>query len=205
MAFGIVLGGRLGNVIFYDLNYYLAHPSEILAVWHGGMAFHGGFIGALIAMVILAKLRRVPLLSLFDIAALVSPVGLFFGRIANFINGELWGRPTNVSWAMIFPRADDLPRHPSQLYEAGLEGILIFILLGFVARKGGLKRPGLLSGLFGVLYAATRSFAELYRDPDPLTEALPGGFTMGMALSLPMALIGLVLIARSFTRKTAPE
>ncbi|MEY4092336.1 MAG: hypothetical protein RLZZ496_1518 [Pseudomonadota bacterium] len=197
MAFGIVFGGRLGNVIFYDLDYYRAHPSEILAVWHGGMAFHGGFIGALLAMVFLSWHRKTPLLSLFDIAAIVSPIGIFFGRIANFINGELWGRPTDVAWAMIFPRADDLPRHPSQLYEAGLEGVLIFIIVGLVALRGGLKKPGLLAGLFGVLYALTRSIAELYRDPDPMTEALPGGFTMGMALSLPMALIGVVLIVLS--------
>ena len=204
MAFGIVFGGRLGNVVFYDLDYYLAHPSEILAVWHGGMAFHGGFIGALLAMLFLSWHRKTPLLSLFDIAAIVSPIGIFFGRIANFINGELWGRPTDVAWAMIFPRADDLPRHPSQLYEAGLEGVLIFIIVGLVALRGGLKKPGLLAGLFGVLYALTRSIAELYRDPDPMTEALPGGFTMGMALSLPMALIGIVLIVLSL-RKESPS
>ena len=202
MAFGIVLGGRLGQVIFYDFAYFSAHPAEIFAVWHGGMAFHGGFIGALLAMTFLAWHRKVPLLSLFDIAAIVSPIGLFFGRIANFINGELWGRPTDVAWAMIFPRADDLPRHPSQLYEAGLEGALIFIMMGFVTMRGGLKRHGLLAGLFGILYALTRSFSELYRDPDPLTEALPGGVTMGMALSLPMALVGLWLVMRSVRAET---
>ena len=198
IAFGIVLGGRLGQVIFYDFSYFSEHPAEIFAVWHGGMAFHGGFIGALLAMSFLAWHRKVPLMSLFDIAAIVSPIGIFFGRIANFINGELWGRPTDVPWAMVFPRADDLPRHPSQLYEAGLEGALIFVIIGLIAMKGGLKRSGLLAGLFGILYALTRSFAELYRDPDPLTEALPGGFTMGMALSLPMALVGVWLVIRSF-------
>lgn len=202
VTFGVILGGRLGNVIFYDLDYYFAHPQEILALWHGGMAFHGGLIGVMMAIVILAWRSKTSLLTLFDIAAFCVPIGLFFGRIANFINGELWGRPTDVAWAMVFPRADDLPRHPSQLYEAGLEGAVIFILLARVVAKGGFRRPGLLTGLFGVLYAIMRSFCELYRDPDPFTEALPGGFTMGMALSLPMALVGLWLILRSMTRES---
>ncbi len=200
-AFGIVLGGRLGNVIFYDLDYYLSYPSEILAIWHGGMSFHGGFIGAVIAMMLLAKARKISSLALFDVAAIVAPIGLFFGRIANFINGELWGRPSDVAWAMVFPRADSLPRHPSQLYEAGLEGLLLLLVIGFAARKGGLKYAGFLSGLFGVLYALARSVAELFRDPDPITEALPGGLTMGMVLSVPMALVGLWLIMRSLRTK----
>jgi len=166
------------------------------------MAFHGGFIGALIAIYLSCRRHDSPPAALFDVAAAVAPIGLFLGRIANFINGELWGRPTDVPWAMIFPRADDLPRHPSQLYEAGLEGALIFIIMGFVTMRGGLKRHGLLAGLFGILYALTRSFSELYRDPDPLTEALPGGVTMGMALSLPMALVGLWLVVRSVRAET---
>jgi phosphatidylglycerol:prolipoprotein diacylglycerol transferase len=201
MALGIVVGGRLGHVVFYESSYYLANPGEILAVWHGGMAFHGGLIGASIAMVVLARVHRLPILALTDIAAVVSPIGIFFGRIANFINGELWGRPTDVAWAMVFPRADEQPRHPSQLYEAGLEGLLIFITLGLVARYGGLKRPGLLSGLFGVLYAITRTISEFFRDPDPNSELLAGGFTMGMVLSAPLVVLGLWLIWRS-TRST---
>ena len=125
MALGIVIGGRLGHIVFYEPSYYLANPTEIFAVWHGGMAFHGGLIGACVAMVLLARIHRLSILSLTDIAAIVSPIGLFFGRIANFINGELWGRPSDVPWAMVFPRADEQPRHPSQLYEAGMEGLAI--------------------------------------------------------------------------------
>jgi len=202
MALGIVIGGRLGHVLFYEPGYYLANPTEILAVWHGGMAFHGGLIGACIALAILAKVHRLSILTLTDLVAVISPIGLFLGRIANFINGELWGRPTDVPWAMVFPRADEQPRHPSQLYEAGLEGLFIFIALGLVARYGALKRPGLLSGLFGVLYAAARTISEFFRDPDPKSELLAGGLTMGMVLSAPLAIIGLWLIWRSL--RTAP-
>jgi len=203
MALGIVIGGRLGQVLFYDLVFFIINPLEIFAVWHGGMAFHGGLIGACIAMILLAKRRKTSLLALTDIAAIVSPIGLFFGRIANFINGELWGRPTDVEWAIVFPRADDQPRHPSQLYEAALEGLLIFLIVGWVARKGGLKRPGLLSGLFGLLYAITRTISEFFRDPDPVTEQLAGGLTMGMALSIPLIVIGLWLIWRSYRMEKA--
>ncbi len=204
MALGIVVGGRLGNVVFYDLAYFIDNPLEIFAVWHGGMAFHGGLIGACIAMVLLARVHQTPILAITDIAAIVSPVGLFFGRIANFINGELWGRPADVPWAMVFPRADEQPRHPSQLYEATLEGLLLFLIIGWIARMGGLKRPGLLSGLFGILYAVTRTISEFYRDPDPVSEQLAGGFTMGMALSAPLALIGLGLVWRSFRKVANP-
>ncbi len=204
MALGIVLGGRIGHVVFYEPSYYIDNPGEILAVWHGGMAFHGGLIGACIALVVLAKVHRLPILALTDIAAVVSPIGLFFGRLANFINGELWGRPTDVPWAMVFPRADEQPRHPSQLYEAGLEGLLIFLTVGLVARCGGLKRPGLLSGLFGLLYAITRTFAEFFRDPDPKSELLAGGFTMGMVLSAPLAILGLWLMWRSTRSHASP-
>jgi phosphatidylglycerol:prolipoprotein diacylglycerol transferase len=204
MALGIVIGGRLGHVLFYERSYYFANPSEILAVWHGGMAFHGGILGAVVAMIILSWVRSCSFLGLADLVALVAPVGLFFGRIANFINGELWGRPSDVAWAMVFPRADDQPRHPSQLYEAGLEGAMIFILLLVSLRMGGLKRPGLISGLFGLSYALARTFSEFFRDPDPKSEMLAGGLTMGMALSAPMAIVGLFLIWRSLDLKKAP-
>lgn len=197
MALGIVVGGRLGHIVFYEPSYYLANPTEILAVWHGGMAFHGGLIGACVAMVLLARIHRLSILSLTDIAAIVSPIGLFFGRIANFINGELWGRPSDVPWAMVFPRADEQPRHPSQLYEAGMEGLFIFLAIGLAAKYGGLKRPGFLSGLFGLLYAVTRTVSEFFRDPDPKSELLAGGLTMGMVLSAPLAILGLWLIWRS--------
>ena len=198
MALGIVIGGRLGHVVFYEFSYYFTHPAEIFAIWHGGMAFHGGLIGACVGLILLAQNHKTSILALTDMAAIVSPIGLFFGRLANFINGELWGRPSDIPWAMVFPRADDQPRHPSQLYEAALEGLLIFIIIGLIARSGGLKRPGLLSGLFGILYAAARTICEFYRDPDPISEQLGGGLTMGMALSTPLAVIGFWLVWRSF-------
>ncbi len=203
-ALGIVIGGRLGHVLFYELTYYIAHPAEILAVWHGGMAFHGGLIGTCIGLILLARNHKTSIFALTDIAAIVSPIGLFFGRLANFINGELWGRPSDVAWAMVFPRADYQPRHPSQLYEAALEGLFIFIIIGLIARSGGLKRPGLLSGLFGILYAAARTICEFFRDPDPSSELLAGGLTMGMALSAPLALIGFWLVWRSFKTVIKP-
>lgn len=203
VALGIVIGGRLGHVLFYEFSYYLENPLQVLAVWHGGMAFHGGLIGAAIAMIFVAHFRHTRILALTDVAAVVAPIGLFFGRLANFINGELWGRPSDVPWAMIFPRADEQPRHPSQLYEAGLEGLAILMILSLVARWGGLKRPGLLSGLFGVCYAIARTVSEFYREPDPQSEALANGWTMGMALSAPLVLVGLWLILTSFKKADA--
>jgi len=197
-ALGVVIGGRLGNVLFYDPSYYFSHPLEIFKVWEGGMAFHGGLIGAAIGVALFARRYQVPLLTMFDLASLVAPIGLFFGRIANFIRPELWGRPTDVPWAMIFPGSDGVPRHPSQLYEAALEGAAVFAVLAAVARAGGLRRPGRIAGLFGLLYAAARTFCEFYRDPDPRLEDLGGGLTMGMLLSAPLALIGLALLAYSF-------
>jgi phosphatidylglycerol---prolipoprotein diacylglyceryl transferase len=203
-ALGVVIGGRLGNVLFYDPGYYFSHPLEIFKVWEGGMAFHGGLIGAAIGVALFARRYQVPVLTMFDLASLVAPIGLFFGRIANFIRPELWGRPTDVPWAMIFPGSDGVPRHPSQLYEAALEGAAVFFVLAAVARAGGLSRPGRISGLFGLLYAAARTFSEFYRDPDPRLEDLGSGLTMGMLLSAPLALIGLALLAYSFkTRKAA--
>ena len=196
-ALGVVIGGRLGNVLFYDPRYYFAHPLEIFQVWRGGMAFHGGLIGAAVGILLFARRYRTPLLTVYDLASLVAPIGIFLGRLANFIKPELWGRPTNVAWAMIFPGSDGLPRHPSQLYEAGLEGLAILVALYVAARLGALRFPGRIAGLFGVLYWAARSFCEFYRDPDPLTEDLGGGLTMGMALSAPMLVIGFGLIAYS--------
>jgi phosphatidylglycerol:prolipoprotein diacylglycerol transferase len=199
-AFGVVIGGRLGNVLFYDPGFYFAHPLEILKVWEGGMAFHGGLIGAAIGVALFARREKVSVLTMFDLASLVAPIGLFLGRIANFIRPELWGRPTDVPWAMIFPGSDGLPRHPSQLYEAGLEGIALFAALATGARAGWFRHPGRITGVFALGYAAARTFSEFYRDPDPKLEDLGGGLTMGMLLSAPMALIGLALIAFSFVR-----
>lgn len=198
-ALGIIIGGRLGHVLFYGLPNYFEHPLEIFQVWRGGMAFHGGFLGTLLALGIFARIKRIPVLTIFDLLAVTAPIGLFFGRIANFINQELWGHPTDVPWAVIFPRVDELPRHPSQIYEAVTEGLIILVILNIVARRGGFQRPGLLAGLFGILYAIARSFCEIFREQD-LSEKLAGPFTMGMALSLPMLIIGILLVIRALKR-----
>ena len=142
ITLGIILGGRTGYVLFYNLPHFAEHPIEILQLWNGGMSFHGGVIGCVVAIVLFALHRRIPMLSLGDVTAAVAPIGLFLGRIANFINGELWGRPTDVPWAMVFPNGGPIPRHPSQLYEAALEGVVLFIVLGVLVRAGALKRPG---------------------------------------------------------------
>ena len=193
-ALGVIIGGRLGNVLFYDPSYYFAHPLEIFEVWRGGMAFHGGLIGAALGAALFAWRNGVPTLTVFDLASVSAPIGIFLGRLANFIKPELWGRPTDVPWAVIFPGSDGLPRHPSQIYEALLEGLVVFVVLAFAARQGALRRPGLIAGGFGVLYGAARIVCEFFRDPDPRLEDLGGGLTMGMVLSAPLILIGLALI-----------
>ena len=202
-ALGVIIGGRLGNVLFYDPAYYFAHPVEIFKLWEGGMAFHGGLIGALVAILLFASRYRVPALTVLDLCALAAPVGIFFGRIANFIRPELWGRPTDVPWAVIFPGTDGLPRHPSQIYEALLEGLMVFVILFALARAGALKRPGVLTGGFGVLYGAARIFCEFFREPDPRLEDLGRGLTMGMVLSAPLIAIGLGLLAFSLARRVS--
>lgn len=215
---GVILGGRLGFVLFYQPLYYLAHPLDILKVWEGGMSFHGGFLGVLAAGLWFARRHGVPAMQLSDAMALVAPIGLFFGRIANFVNAELWGRPTDLPWGVIFPGADaqDCPgvlpglcaRHPSQLYEAGLEGLVLGLVLWLLVRRDALKRPGLLTGVFLVGYGAARFAVEFVRQADaqfitpdnPLGHALQlGGFglSMGQILSLPMILAGLWFITRA--------
>ena len=202
VTFGIIVGGRLGNVLFYDPSYYAENPLEIVMLWHGGMAFHGGFLGCVIAVILFARHRRIPMLSLGDLTCAVVPIGLCLGRIANFINDELWGRPSDVPWAMVFPRAPDgLPRHPSQLYEAGLEGLVLFIVLALLVRAGALRRPGLITGAFMVCYGIARTAGEFFREPDPQLEALAHGLTMGMVLSAPMILIGIVFIVTALRRQ----
>jgi phosphatidylglycerol:prolipoprotein diacylglycerol transferase len=195
---GVVLGGRTGYVLFYDLPKYLAHPSEILAVWHGGMSFHGGFLGVILASWLFCRRHKLRLDRLLDLAAASVPIALFLGRIANFVNGELWGRVTDVPWAFVFPRAGNLPRHPSQLYEAGLEGLVLFVLLYLLIRKGALARPGLIAGVFTLGYGASRFFVEFFRQPDAQLGFLAGGWlTMGMVLSTPLMAIGGWLIWRA--------
>ena len=194
VTIGIILGGRIGYVLFYDLPHFISHPIEIVQLWNGGMSFHGGFIGCVLAVLLFGYHRSISVLSLGDITCAVGPIGLFLGRIANFINGELWGRPTDVPWAMIFPHGGPLPRHPSQLYEAMLEGLLLFLVLTALIRGGALRRPGLIIGCFAVGYAVARSFCELFREPDAQLGFLWGGATMGQLLSAPLFLAGVGFI-----------
>ena len=196
---GVVLGGRLGFVLFYQPGYYLAHPIEIPMVWQGGMSFHGGFLGVVLASWWWARRNGVNPLRLADALAVVAPIGLFFGRIANFVNGELWGRLSDAPWAVVFPNGGPFARHPSQLYEAGLEGILLQCVLAIaIYRFAALKRPGLVTGLFVVGYALSRIAVEFFREPDPQLGYLFGGWlTMGMLLSLPMLALGLWAILRA--------
>jgi phosphatidylglycerol:prolipoprotein diacylglycerol transferase len=187
---GIIFGGRLGYILFYrpDL---LSQPGEMLAVWNGGMSFHGGLAGVIFAAWITTKLRKIPLLSLGDAVAVAAPIGLFFGRIANFVNGELWGRPTDAPWGVVFPMAGPDARHPSQLYEAMLEGVILFgVLIAATHRFRSLSRPGLNVGIFLVGYALARVALENVREPDRHMPHFPLGLTMGMMLSLPMFAAG---------------
>ncbi len=196
----IILGGRLGFVLFYQRDHYLANPVEILQVWHGGMSFHGGLAGVILAMWLFARRYRLPFFALSDIVAAATPIGLLLGRIANFVNGELYGRTSDAPWAMVFPdpNAGPLPRHPSQLYEAGLEGLALFILLFVLARSQRVReRPGILSGTFLAGYALSRIIVELFREPDAQLGYLVGGTTMGQWLSLPMLAAGLYFIRRA--------
>ncbi len=191
VTLGIILGGRTGYVLFYNPGYFAENPAEIVQLWKGGMSFHGGFLGCLLVVVLFARFRKISILSLGDLTCAAATIGLFLGRIANFINGELWGRPTNVPWAMVFPNGGPEPRHPSQLYEATLEGLVLFIVLALLIRAGALKRPGFITGAFAVGYAIARSVCELFREPDVQLGYLWGGLTMGILLSVPLLLIGI--------------
>ncbi|NQV21372.1 MAG: prolipoprotein diacylglyceryl transferase, partial [Rhodospirillales bacterium] len=191
-------GGRIGYVLFYQAEYYLAHPLDILAVWQGGMSFHGGFLGVTVALVVFTARRSRSLVAVADLIACAAPLGLMLGRVANFVNGELFGRPSDVPWAVIFPAGGPDPRHPSQLYEAALEGALLFVIMGLLFRTTRLRAyTGALTGIFLIGYAAARSTSELFREPDFHIGFLFGGTTMGQLLSLPMAVLGVYLIFRS--------
>ncbi|SCZ43588.1 prolipoprotein diacylglyceryl transferase [Afifella marina] len=188
---GIIFGGRLGYALFYQPDHFLNEPLAFFRLWEGGMSFHGGLIGTIVAMMAFSWKRGLPLMSLFDVVSTAVPFGLFFGRIANFINGELFGRPTDVPWAMVFPGGGGVPRHPSQLYEAALEGILLFLILRLLTHHfRSLRYPGLTSGVFLIFYGAFRIFVEFFRQPDPQLGFIAAFLTMGMILSLPMILIG---------------
>jgi len=190
---GVVLGGRIGYVLFYKPGYYVEHPLEALYLWHGGMSFHGGALGVTIAILWFTRARRLPVFAFSDIIAEAIPIGLFFGRLANFINGELYGRETDVPWAMVFPGGGPVPRHPSQLYEAACEGLLLFLLLLIAEHSGARRRPGIVSGLFLVGYAAARMSGELFRQPDVQLGFLVFGTTMGQLLSIPLLIAGILL------------
>lgn len=197
---GVVLGGRLGEVLFYNPGYYFSHPLKILAVWEGGMSFHGGFLGVLLAMVLFARSRKIQWLVLMDFIAPLVPPGLAFGRLGNFINGELWGRPTDVPWAMIFPQVDSIPRHPSQLYEFAMEGVALFALLWWYSGK---PRPtGAVSGLFLIGYGSFRFIGEFTRNPDDgIFGLMTFGISMGQWLSLPMIIVGIVMMLWAYKQE----
>jgi phosphatidylglycerol:prolipoprotein diacylglycerol transferase len=208
VTLGIILGGRTGYVLFYNLPFFMTHPIEIFELWKGGMSFHGGFLGCVAAVILFCRKNDIPILSLGDITTAVGPIGLFLGRIANFINSELWGRAadSSVPWRMIFPNDPlHLPRHPSQLYEAGLEGIVLFTILAVMIRFGALKRPGLILGSFIGLYGLARITGEFFREPDPQLGFLWGGLTMGMLLSVPMVIAGAVMMVLAWRRKSPKD
>ncbi len=218
LILGVIIGGRLGYVLFYNLDFYIQNPVHIVRLWDGGMAFHGGFIGVIIAVITYCRRHGIPLLSCSDLIAIASTPGIMFGRIANFINAELWGRPTDLPWGVVFPgaRAQDCPevlgpcaRHPSQLYEAGMEGLILFFILVAVAYTGYLLRPGFVTGIFFFGYGCSRFSVEFFRVADPqfVSPNNPLGFafmyedfgiTMGQALSIPMIFFGLVFVFIAF-------
>jgi len=206
MVLGVILGGRLGYVLFYQPAYYLSNPLEILKLWTGGMSFHGGAAGVIIAIIAYSLIRKIPMLRLGDLAALCCTIGLFFGRIANFINGELFGRVTTSSWGMVFPDGGPEPRHPSQLYEAALEGLLLFCLLSLLIHKEWVRsRPGIVAGVFLMGYGAARMFVENFREPDWYLGFVAGGFTMGQLLCIPMILAGMGFVAFAVKKGHVPK
>ena len=195
---GIIIGGRLGYVLFYNSDFYFAHPLEAIKIWRGGMAFHGGLLGLIVALWFVARKEQCSFLQLTDLCACAAPIGVFFGRIANFINGELYGRITDVPWAMVFPDGGPYPRHPSQLYEALAEGFFLFVVLFLCARYTRLRRyPGVLSGFFLMGYGIARMVLENYRQPDLQLGLLTAGLTMGQWLSIPMVALGIILISKA--------
>ncbi len=208
IAVGIVLGGRLGYILFYDFARVVENPIRAIEIWNGGMSFHGGLIGSIVAMILFARRNAIPVWTMFDVIAAVVPFGLLFGRIANFVNGELWGRLSSMPWAIVFPTGGPFARHPSQLYEAALEGgVLLLVLALMIFRFKALKVPGLVAGTFVIGYALSRIFVEFFREPDAQLGYLlgTGWLTMGMVLSLPMVAVGIwaVMRARAAARTAA--
>ncbi len=196
IVLGVILGGRLGYVLFYNPSYYFDHPGDILKMWQGGMSFHGGLIGVILAIVGYTAIQKISLLRTGDIVAAVVPIGLGLGRLSNFVNGELYGRATDAPWGIVFPHApDQMPRHPSQLYEAALEGLLLFIVLNIMIRKDDIRsRPGIVMGTFGIIYGLSRILVEFFREPDAHIGYFMGYISMGQILSLPLVIVGAGLI-----------
>ena len=193
LIIGIILGGRLGYIIFYNLNYYVQNPIEIFMIWNGGMSFHGGLTGIIFAALIFSKNHKLNLFIFLDLVSLTAPIGIFFGRIANFINSELYGRPTEVFWSVKFTIVDNLKRHPSQLYEAFFEGIILFFLLSYFNKKNYSKKPGLISGLFLIFYSLFRFVIEFFRSPDPQIGYIALNLTIGQFISIICLTLGGIL------------
>ena len=190
---GIIIGGRLGYVIFYNFSYYINNILDIFKIWEGGMSFHGGLMGVMLASIIFAKKNNQDYFLYMDLVSLVAPIGIFFGRLANFINSELYGTPTEVSWSVTFIQIDNLPRHPSQLYEAILEGLILFLIMLYFRKKNYLKKPGLISGLFLIFYSIFRFVAEFFRVPDNQIGYLILNLSMGQIISLLFILFGIII------------
>lgn len=201
---GVILGGRIAYILFYNLPAYIEEPIRMFKIWEGGLSFHGGFAGMVLGAYYVCRKNQIDPLRIGDQIATVAPIGLFFGRIANFINQELWGRATDVSWAMVFPKDElQLLRHPSQLYEAALEGLFLFLLLNLLYHRTAIReRPGSCIGVFLLGYGLCRIFVEFFREPDPQLQFLIGGSTMGQLLSIPMVVLGLYFLFRRQNRPT---
>lgn len=198
---GIIIGGRLGYVIFYDLSYFLDNPIEILQIWNGGMSFHGGLLGVILSSIIFAKSKKIEVFEYLDVIAIVTPIGLFFGRIANFINSELYGKSTEVFWSVKFLKVDNISRHPSQLYEAFLEGIILFIILIYFKRNKKNTSHGFLSGSFLIFYSIFRFISEFFRVPDPQIGYLVLNLTLGQIISFVFLLFGLILVSIKYEKR----
>jgi len=198
-AFGVFIGGRLGYTLFYNFSYYMQHPANILAVWEGGMSFHGGLIGVIVSLFWFSQRYRIPAYQVADLAAAATPIGLGFGRIGNFINGELYGRATDVDWCMVFPSGGPACRHPSQLYEAGLEGVFLFILLWAIGKTT--PPPGTVFWSFIAGYGLCRMLIEFVREPDAHIGFIFASFSMGQLLSLPMIVVGISMLAFGYQRR----
>ena len=193
LIIGIIIGGRFGYIIFYNLNYYINNIFDIFKIWEGGMSFHGGLIGVIVATIIFAKKNQQDPFLYLDLVSLVTPIGIFFGRLANFINSELYGIPTEVPWSVIFTNVDNLSRHPSQLYEAILEGIILFLILMYFKKRNYLTKPGLISGIFLIFYSIFRFFVEFFREPDEQLGYLIFKLSMGQIISLIFLSIGIII------------